>query len=129
MVVAFAHVRFSRVGHPRTRGGGVDGGPPNLPPQVRAPGSCPRANPVHVLSPPASDSLARRPPLSFTSTPWRGSCTEARVTPDELEGSEMLSSPPADATGRAISSSRTARPGGDTTAQTRPPPFPPPPPL
>ena len=62
--------------------------------------------------------------MSFTSTPWRGSCTAARVTPDEVDGSEMRSSPAEALTGNAISSRRTARPAWASTADNWLAPFP-----
>src|SRR5439155_25252043 len=79
---------------------------------------------THLLSASDSDFSANNPPVSRTSTPCRDNWTEARVTPEAVEGSAMLSSPAEAVTGIAISSSSTERPECESSAESWPPPFP-----
>src|SRR2546429_3883473 len=67
--------------------------------QAKVSGSFPRPYAIHLLSDADSDFSESRPPVSRTSTPWRGSCTDTRVTPEAVDGSVILSSPVANATG------------------------------
>src|SRR5207247_11032805 len=62
-----------------------------------------------LLSASDSDFSANNPPVSRTSTPCRDNWTEARVTPEAVEGSAMLSSPAEAVTGIAISDRKSTR--------------------
>src|SRR5256886_11548559 len=55
--------------------------------------------------------------LPISSTPCRDNWTEARATPEAVEGSAMLSSPAEAVTGIAISSSSTERPECESSAE------------
>src|SRR2546430_6363879 len=85
--------------------------------QAKVSGSFPRPYAIHLLSDADSDFSESRPLVSRTSTPCRGSCTDARVTPEAVDGSVILSSPVADATGMAISSNKSARPAWERSAE------------
>src|SRR5439155_1222533 len=86
MEVASSPSSTSSVSDPRSRKGCVARWSSVFLRHENASASLPRPYATHLLSASDSDFSANNPPVSRTSTPCRDNWTEARVTPEAVEG-------------------------------------------